>query len=50
MRESVGVLVGMIKVLFDGYDHLRMALNCVLVGIIESVLVGMICGGTGGYG
>ena len=49
MRESVGALVGIIEGFVGGYDHLRMALNCVLVGIIESVLVGMIGGGVGGY-
>ena len=50
MRESVGVFLGMIKGFVVGYDHLRTALNCILVGIIESVLVGMIKGGVGGYG
>ena len=40
---------GMIERVVGGYDHLRMALNCVLVGIIKSVLVGMIGGGVGWY-
>ena len=40
---------GMIERVVGGYDHLRMALNFFLVGIIESILVGMIGGGVCGY-
>ena len=50
MIDSVVVLLGVIEGFICGYDHLRMSLNCVLVGIIESVLVIMIRGGVGGYG
>ena len=46
---SLHTKFGMIERVVDGYDHLRMALNYVLVGIIESVLVGMIGGGVGWY-
>lgn len=40
----------LIKGFVGGYDHLRLALNCVLLGIIGSVLLGMIWLGVGGYG
>ena len=40
----------LIEVSVGGYNHLRMAFNCVLLGIIESVLLGMIWLGVGGYG
>ena len=53
--EPPCILCSKLKILFievfvGVYDNLRMALNCVLVGIIESVLLGMIWVGGGGYG